>query len=71
MDKVEKIAQSMFQLVFLVEDKKIEQRWEHLQPSVKGQWIDKAESLIEVFEQLGWKPPKEKPPFSAGCGGDS
>jgi len=66
MDKeaVEKIAKSMFQLVFLVDDKEIEQRWEHLQLSVKRQWSDKAENLIEVFEEFGYRKPTEPPLLS-------
>ena len=51
-------------MVFLVDDKEIEQRWEHLQPSVKRQWSDKAESLIEVFEQLGYRKVTEPPLLS-------
>lgn len=59
----EKIAKSMFQLVFLVADKEIEQRWNHLQPSVKRQWEDKADSLREVFEELGYRKLEGEPPL--------
>lgn len=59
-----KIARGMFQLVFLVADKEIEQRWEYLQPSVKRQWSDKAESLIGIFEQLGYRKVTEPPLLS-------
>ena len=59
--EAQKIAMGMFQLVYLVDDKEIEQRWDHLQPSVRRQWSDKAESLIEVFESLSYRklPDKE------------
>jgi hypothetical protein len=46
---VKKIAEVMFQLVYLVDDKEIEERWKGLQPSVRSQWVDKAETLTQVF----------------------
>ncbi len=49
MDKfMTEIARTMFQLVYLVDDSRIEQRWRGLQPSVRSQWQDKAETLNEV-----------------------
>ncbi len=57
----EKIARGMFQLVYLVSDKEIEQYWKRLQPSVKSQWGDKAESLIEIIEELGYRKPPDRP----------
>ena len=62
----EKIAKGMFQLGFLVGDKEIEHRWKHLQISVKRQWHDKADSLTEIFEELGYRQPLDRPELRKG-----
>ncbi len=55
----ERIAKGMFQAVYLVDDKEIDQRWENLQSSVRKEWGFKAEIVTVVFKQLGYRKPRE------------
>lgn len=73
MDELEKIAQLEATLHSKYYCRKYGYHpWGKLPPTMKAEIYENADQFLGLMGELGYrKPPKEKRPFSVGCGGDS